>query len=288
MYTRTVLSRPLQGETVRQKSRPCAFLLVLLSSAGAPIVACAQLTQVSLEATSFTTAQITLGAVTSQSEMVSATGTLEIAAPPAGSGSVLVRNVRITVPQVVLSVPFPVTVGTMQLQTLPGEVATLSGASGGALETLFFGPGPACTIVGQVSYSAAGPTCLSIAQSGGPCAGTFPLAAVGQRPSMIAQGSIAPSPGARAVQLVFRVSTPLSAGGDAWSRLAIDVTVRATIPEQTTCIADFGSPPGVDVQDLFTFLNAWFASDPRADLGGDGINVTDIFDFLNAWFQGCP
>jgi hypothetical protein len=36
-------------------------------------------------------------------------------------------------------------------------------------------------------------------------------------------------------------------------------------------------------------VNVWLASDPRADFNGmDGINVQDIFDFLNAWFAGCP
>ncbi|HMN42551.1 MAG TPA: GC-type dockerin domain-anchored protein [Phycisphaerales bacterium] len=41
------------------------------------------------------------------------------------------------------------------------------------------------------------------------------------------------------------------------------------------------------VQDIFDFLNTWFASAPGADWNGDGtITVADIFDFLNDWFAG--
>ncbi|MBY0311102.1 MAG: hypothetical protein K2W85_03440 [Phycisphaerales bacterium] len=55
------------------------------------------------------------------------------------------------------------------------------------------------------------------------------------------------------------------------------------------CPADFDGMGGVTVQDIFGFLNAWFASDPRADFDGTGgVTVQDIFAFLNAWFAGCP
>ena len=55
-----------------------------------------------------------------------------------------------------------------------------------------------------------------------------------------------------------------------------------------TCRADFNAVNGVSVQDIFDFLAAWFASDPRADFNGaSGISVQDIFDFLAAWFAGC-
>jgi hypothetical protein len=55
------------------------------------------------------------------------------------------------------------------------------------------------------------------------------------------------------------------------------------------CAVDFDGMGGVSVQDIFAFLNAWFAGDPRADFDGmGGIAVADIFAFLNAWFIGCP
>lgn len=43
----------------------------------------------------------------------------------------------------------------------------------------------------------------------------------------------------------------------------------------------------INTQDLFAFLNAWFAG--PADFNRDGVtDVVDIFDYLNAWFTGCP
>jgi hypothetical protein len=56
----------------------------------------------------------------------------------------------------------------------------------------------------------------------------------------------------------------------------------------TCCPANFNLLNGLTVQDIFDFLNAWFASDVRCDFNHvDGVNVQDIFDFLNAWFAGC-
>jgi hypothetical protein len=55
------------------------------------------------------------------------------------------------------------------------------------------------------------------------------------------------------------------------------------------CPADFNGSGALTVQDLFDFLNAYFASDPRADFNNSGsITVQDIFDFLMAYFTGCP
>ncbi len=55
-----------------------------------------------------------------------------------------------------------------------------------------------------------------------------------------------------------------------------------------SCPADFNLDGELSVQDIFDFLNAWFAGDIRADFNGQsGLAVQDIFDFLNAWFAGC-
>ena len=55
------------------------------------------------------------------------------------------------------------------------------------------------------------------------------------------------------------------------------------------CAADFNHVNGLNVQDVFDFLGAWFARDVRADFNmAGGITVLDIFDFLAAWFAGCP
>jgi glucose/arabinose dehydrogenase len=58
---------------------------------------------------------------------------------------------------------------------------------------------------------------------------------------------------------------------------------------RAACAADFNGVNGLNVQDIFDFLSAWFSADPRADFNGaGGVNVQDIFDFLTAWFAGCP
>jgi hypothetical protein len=55
------------------------------------------------------------------------------------------------------------------------------------------------------------------------------------------------------------------------------------------CPADFDCNGQVMIQDIFSFLNAWFAGDPRSDFNATpGLSVQDIFDYLNAWFAGCP
>jgi hypothetical protein len=56
----------------------------------------------------------------------------------------------------------------------------------------------------------------------------------------------------------------------------------------TTCTPDFNHSGGLSVQDIFDFLNAWFAGNIAADFNHSGaLSVQDIFDFLGAWFAGC-
>lgn len=60
---------------------------------------------------------------------------------------------------------------------------------------------------------------------------------------------------------------------------------RTTTPD---CIADFNDSGSVSVQDLFDFLGAYFANDPRADVNTSGaVSVQDIFDYLGLYFAGC-
>ncbi|MBY0310486.1 MAG: hypothetical protein K2W85_00295 [Phycisphaerales bacterium] len=62
-----------------------------------------------------------------------------------------------------------------------------------------------------------------------------------------------------------------------------------TISLWSTCNADINDSGALEIQDVFDFLNLWFAFDCRADFNNiNGITIQDIFDFLNAWFAGCP
>ena len=61
-----------------------------------------------------------------------------------------------------------------------------------------------------------------------------------------------------------------------------------TFVQGNPCPADFNGDGHVTVQDIFSFLTAWFAKSPTADFNGDGnVTVQDIFSFLTAWFAGC-
>jgi hypothetical protein len=55
-----------------------------------------------------------------------------------------------------------------------------------------------------------------------------------------------------------------------------------------TCLPDFNANGVVNIDDIFIYLNAWFASDPRCDVSGNSlVNIDDIFIYLNLWFAGC-
>jgi hypothetical protein len=65
------------------------------------------------------------------------------------------------------------------------------------------------------------------------------------------------------------------------------------------CIADFDCSGAANLDDIFIFLNAWFAgcngTQPGApclgrtcDVNGlNGVNLDDLFIFINVWFAGC-
>lgn len=62
-----------------------------------------------------------------------------------------------------------------------------------------------------------------------------------------------------------------------------------TISLWNSCSPDINDSGVLDIQDVFDFLNLWFAFDCRADFNNmNGITIQDVFDFLNAWFAGCP
>ncbi len=56
------------------------------------------------------------------------------------------------------------------------------------------------------------------------------------------------------------------------------------------CLPDYDKLGGITINDIFAFLNDWFAGSPLANFGTDGSlppqDVTSIFSFLNAWFLG--
>ncbi len=55
----------------------------------------------------------------------------------------------------------------------------------------------------------------------------------------------------------------------------------------TCCPANFDGVNGLETNDLFAYLNAFFGGLPSANFNGGTLDVTDIFAYLNAWFAGC-
>ena len=54
------------------------------------------------------------------------------------------------------------------------------------------------------------------------------------------------------------------------------------------CAPDFDGSGALGINDIFSFIGAWFYGDARADFNHvNGLTVQDIFDFLGAWFTGC-
>jgi hypothetical protein len=69
---------------------------------------------------------------------------------------------------------------------------------------------------------------------------------------------------------------------------AYDALLLVTPAGGTDCDADFNRSAQANIDDIFIFLNGWFAGDPRCDYNNDAVvNIDDIFIFLNIWFQGC-
>ncbi len=70
------------------------------------------------------------------------------------------------------------------------------------------------------------------------------------------------------------------------------VTIPGTLGNITSpcCYANYNHNSQLEVQDIFDFLNDWFAGKKGAIVGGDGttgtLAVQNIFDFLNSWFAG--
>lgn len=55
------------------------------------------------------------------------------------------------------------------------------------------------------------------------------------------------------------------------------------------CPADINSDGTLDVFDVFAFLDAFSAQDPKADFTGDSLfDIFDVFAFIEAFHAGCP
>jgi hypothetical protein len=87
-----------------------------------------------------------------------------------------------------------------------------------------------------------------------------------------------PTNPARASFQTFRVSPDNTSTGSVF----VD---DMAFSQGAACKTDFNNNGSIDLLDIFAFLSAWFAGDPRADYNGmNGVDLLDIFAFLNNWF----
>lgn len=63
----------------------------------------------------------------------------------------------------------------------------------------------------------------------------------------------------------------------------------ATMTGAFVCVADYDGNGARNIDDIFTFLSAWFANNVQStDVDTSGSRtIDDIFIFLNLWFAGC-
>lgn len=73
--------------------------------------------------------------------------------------------------------------------------------------------------------------------------------------------------------------------GFGWGLVNAQAALAAT---PWACAAEFDGVVGLSTNDLFAFLNAWFAGSPSANVDGvAGLSTNDVFFYLNLWFAGC-
>jgi hypothetical protein len=144
---------------------------------------------------------------------------------------------------------------------------------------------------GMTTHQSAAQGCAILLSSGVDCEGAANLALTGPQNLTITSARVRPGSTGdeRVLELDVNALLPARATQPAWGtvRVAGRIIARGTASAPPTCRADFNGDTRVTIDDIFIYLNAWFAADPRADLGGDGLNIDDIFVFLNLWFAGC-
>jgi hypothetical protein len=92
--------------------------------------------------------------------------------------------------------------------------------------------------------------------------------------------------------ITMAANCTVTAGSNAGAHFAQPYTACNASGNTTTpcCYADYDKVNGIQVADIFAYLNDWFAGKKYAIPGGDGAHgtlaVQNIFDFLNLWFAG--
>lgn len=98
-------------------------------------------------------------------------------------------------------------------------------------------------------------------------------------------GSVGPG---QVVYMQWLIPSATAPNGEARSPVAQVTFFCGSMGCPPRCFADYDGSQVTTVNDLFSYLAAWFAGSARADSNGNGtVAVDDIFNFLSLWFQGC-
>ncbi|HMN40499.1 MAG TPA: GC-type dockerin domain-anchored protein [Phycisphaerales bacterium] len=214
-----------------------------------------------------------------------------------------------------------VLIATANFGSLPGGVAPDFVIPAGFIfvggGTLTFAPGAVASVVygalptnGQLSVNAAGQTAVNTPANfarrsgsvnvppgsccvGAACSVTVEVSCSGAWTDggMCEPDPCGPPPaGVCCIGATCRVSTGANCVGASTVFVSAGACNAPGDHVQPCCHADFNHINGLTVQDIFEFLNAWFAGDLGADIDGNGsgpLTVQSIFSFLNVWFAGC-
>jgi hypothetical protein len=204
-------------------------------------------------------------------------------------------------------IPITLPLGTVDLTSLlaqqtPGvpDSGTLTPVSGNPNQWNF-SVTTTVTVTPTISFSGA-PLAADPQQLPMTLAGTVTIS--GNTATIAASTNLTYSPPATAPGPQAPTPFQIPAGSPLCSGINIVLTLNilsSTVTNNTTatlsasgprfnCKCDTNTNGVVEVQDIFDFLNLWFAGSPLADFNGGGLSIQDIFDFLNCWFQapvGC-
>jgi hypothetical protein len=103
---------------------------------------------------------------------------------------------------------------------------------------------------------------------------TLQLAFNGEQPPRVFDSGLGPvgSPGFPVIRVRLHVPNAVC-----WNT---ELEVRAT-----PFVGDWNADGQLQVQDVFDYLNGWFAGDGDANEDG-ATSLQDVFDFVNGWFAG--
>jgi hypothetical protein len=182
-----------------------------------------------------------------------------------------------------------ITAGTTVFVML-GQYGTISGGGWNTLTTSWAVNGTCC--VGTFCTISIQTDCTGLWTTGGTCTPN-PCTPAG----VCCRGSTCSTNYTSAAACQAATTSATSTGpGFAFVATATNCNTPVTVPgtlgnvRTPCCYANYNHNAGIEVQDIFDYLNDWFAGRKIALVGGDGdtgsLTVQNIFDFLNSWFAG--